>query len=448
LLLFVFASVKLLLPLCNFLPTDYFRGCRVSQKVFWTYENQLLLLLGLSFGFAFFDRNAINYLAPYIVPDLGINNTQVGMLGSALSLSWAVSAFVIGRWSDASGVRKPFLIGILFVFSCCSVLSGLAGSFPMLLASRLLMGIAEGPFMPICVALLTVESSPKRRGLNIGIVQSLFSSLLGAAIAPSVLVRLAAWFSWRVAFFISAVPGILCALAILRFVREPEPSPSSDRRSGADSTWGAISFVLRNHNIRLCGLIACLMVSWLMLHQNFLTLFLTTVRGTTKVQAGDVMSATGYCAAIVGFIGAGISDRFGRKPVIIGTCLASLLTPLSGLYFHGSLANLTALMVVGWIGTAAFALFMAVVPGETLPARYTATAMGLVTLAGEVIGGSCAPLVAGKIADMTSLAAPLQIAAGCALVGTILALFLKETAPVKTGLPADQPERMDEQIPA
>jgi len=300
--------------------------------------------------------------------------------------------------------------------------------------------------MPICVALLTVESSPKRRGLNIGVVQSLFSSLLGAAIAPSVLVRLAAWFNWRVAFFLAGIPGILCALAILKWVREPKAPQAVESGTSGEKERGAVSFVLRERNIRLCCLIACLMVSWLMLHQNFLTLFLTTVSGTTKVQAGDVMSATGYCAAIVGFIGAGISDRLGRKPVIIGTCLISLLTPLSGLFFHGTLTSLTALMVVGWIGTAAFALFMAVIPGETLPARYTATAMGLVTLVGEVIGGSCAPLIAGRIADLTSLAAPLQIAAVCAVGGTILALFLKETAPVKTGALLKQAEPAEESV--
>lgn len=418
----------------------------MSQKGFWTYENGLLLLLGLSFGFAFFDRNAINYLAPYLVKDLGLTNTQVGMLGSALALSWAVSAFVIGRWSDAVGVRKPFLVSILLVFSACSVLSGLAASFPLLLASRLLMGIAEGPFMPICVALLTVESSPKRRGLNIGIVQSLFSSLLGAAIAPLILVRLAEWFSWRVAFFLSGVPGILCALAIMRWVREPKTE--AVRRKDSGETRGTFSVILGERNIWLCGLIACLMVSWLMLHQNFLSLFLTTVRGLTNQQMSQVMSATGLCAAIVGFIGAGISDRLGRKPVIIFTCLISVLTPLSGLYFHGSILMLTALMFIGWIGTAAFALFMAVIPGETLPVRYTATAMGLVTCVGEVVGGSCAPVLAGKAADLTSLAAPLQIAAGCALGGTILALFLRETAPVKTGMLAAQQEGATEKIPA
>jgi MFS transporter, ACS family, hexuronate transporter len=418
----------------------------LSQKGYWTYENGLLFILGLSFGFAFFDRNAINYLAPFIVRDLGLSNTQVGMLGSALALSWAVSAFVIGRWSDAVGVRKPFLVGILLVFSACSVLSGLAPSFPILLASRLLMGIAEGPFMPICVALLAVESSPKRRGLNIGIVQSLFSSLLGAAIAPLILVRLAEWFNWRVAFFLSGVPGILCALAIMRWVREPKAAPAPSSLTAGDEGKGAISFVLGNRNIRLCGLIACLMVSWLMLHQNFLPLFLTTVRRLTETQMGSVMSATGLCAAIVGFIGAGISDRFGRKPVVIGTCLISLLTPLAGLYFQGSIAMLTALMFVGWIGTAAFALFMAVIPGETLPARYTATAMGLVTCVGEVVGGSCAPLLGGWAADLTTLAAPLKIAAACALGGTILALFLKETAPVKTGMLAKHPEETKESL--
>ena len=204
-------------------------------KSFRTYENGLLLILAVSFGFAFFDRNAINYLAPYLVRDLGLNNTQIGMLGSALALSWALSGLAVGRWSDAVGVRKPFLVVILLIFSACSILSGLATSFPMLLAARLIMGIAEGPLMPICLAIMTVESSPMRRGLNIGIVQSVFSSLLGAAIAPLVLVQLAELFSWRVAFFLSGIPGILCAIAVMIWVREPQAAPC---RKNANSRKG------------------------------------------------------------------------------------------------------------------------------------------------------------------------------------------------------------------
>jgi len=399
-----------------------------------TYENGLLLILALSFGFAFFDRNAVSYLAPYLVKDLGLSNTQVGMLGSALALSWAVSALVIGRWSDAAGVRKPFLIGMLLVFSACSVLSGLATSFSMLLASRLIMGIAEGPLMPICLAIMTVESTPSRRGLNIGIVQSLFSSLIGAALAPLVLVQLAELFHWRVAFFIAGVPGILCALAVMRFVREPQLHPAAAETAAAAPPGRGFRVIFRERNMRLCPFIACLMVSWLMLHQNFLSLFLTTIRGLTNQEMSGVMSATGLCAAISGFVVAGVSDRLGRKPVVAAVCLLSLVTPLSGLYYHGSTAMLTALMFIGWIGTAAFALFMSIIPAETVPPRYAATAMGLVSCLGEIFGGTVMPTIGGWAADVHTLSAPIRIAVVCAIGGTILCLFLKETAPRKTGV--------------
>ena len=116
----------------------------------FTYENGLLLLLGFTFGIVFFDRNAIGNLAPYIIPDMKLDQTQLGMLGSALSLAWAISAYAIGAMSDKSGVRKPFLLLSVIVFSLCSALSGIAGTFLLLLLSRVVMGLAEGPFLPIC----------------------------------------------------------------------------------------------------------------------------------------------------------------------------------------------------------------------------------------------------------------------------------------------------------
>jgi MFS family permease len=400
---------------------------------FWKYENRLLIILAVSFGFAFFDRNAVNYLAPFIVRELGLSNTQVGLLGSVLSLSWAFSGYVIGRWSDAAGVRKPFLVVILLIFSACSILSGLAPSYTLLLAARLVMGIAEGPMLPICLAIMTSESSPSRLGLNVGIVQSVFASLLGASIAPLVLVQLAEWFNWRIAFFLAGIPGILCALAVLRWVREPKIAPVTVGRGVGTESQGGHFIILRERNIWLCSSIACLMVSWLMLHQNFLPLFLTTVRGLSNQQMSQVLSVLGICAAIVGFAGAAVSDRVGRKPVITGVCLISLVTPLAALYFHGPTPMLAAIMFIGWIGTAAFAIFMGVIPSETIPARHAATAMGLVMCAGEVVGGFVAPLVGGWAADRTTLAAPIQIGAACALGAVILSLFLRETAPVKIG---------------
>ena len=92
--------------------------------------------------------------------------------------------------------------------------------------------------------------------------------------------------------------------------------------------------------------------------------------------------------------------------------------------------------VIGWSGTGAFPIFMGVVPGETVPRAMTASAMGLVVCIGELIGGVSVPTLAGRIADATSLAAPIIIVGVCAFCGGVAALFLKETAPSKVGKPA------------
>src|SRR5687768_15904708 len=87
------------------------------------YELRVVVLLGLAFGFAFFDRQALVYLGPEVQRDLALSNEQLGWANSGLSATWALGAFLIGRWSDAIGLRKPFLIGALVMFSACSILS-------------------------------------------------------------------------------------------------------------------------------------------------------------------------------------------------------------------------------------------------------------------------------------------------------------------------------------
>jgi MFS family permease len=80
-----------------------------QRNPLFNYENGLLVLLGLSFGFAFFDRNSASVLIPYMAKDLALSNTQSALINSVLSIMWALGAYVIARWSDAMGSRKPFL---------------------------------------------------------------------------------------------------------------------------------------------------------------------------------------------------------------------------------------------------------------------------------------------------------------------------------------------------
>src|SRR5687768_18222284 len=67
------------------------------------YQVMLTALLSLNFGFVLFDRNASSFLMPFIQPDLALNNTQVGLLAGALSLTWSIAALGVGVVSDRTG---------------------------------------------------------------------------------------------------------------------------------------------------------------------------------------------------------------------------------------------------------------------------------------------------------------------------------------------------------
>jgi F0F1-type ATP synthase assembly protein I len=121
----------------------------------------------------------------------------------------------------------------------------------------------------------------------------------------------------------------------------------------------------------------------------------------------------------------------GRKPVLAIVSYLSALAPLAVLFFFGSTSVLAVLQLPMYLCLGIAPLFMGIIPAETVPARQATTAMGLVICTGEVIGGFVVPTTAGWIADQTSLAAPIWMAAIAVGLGGSFALMLKETAPAK-----------------
>jgi MFS family permease len=391
-------------------------------------EMRTLLLLGLAWGFAYMDRMAITFLSPYVVPDLHLTVLELTALPAALALTWALGAYLIGFWSDRVGARKPFLLTAMVVFSLCSALSGLANSYGTLLAARLVMGAVEGPFLPICLAILTAVTVQKRRGLNAGIIQNVFGSVIGTALAPLVLVALAKAYSWHAAFFVAGVPGLILALLIWWLVDEPPRAPASAAdaaKEPSDSLWAMLS----TRNIALCCGISFMMVGALVIGSIILPQYFTVVRGMSPTTMSVIMSILGICPAVGGVLVPLLSDRFGRRPPMIVFCAVMALCPAAALLVHGSVVLMTGLMVIGWMGAGAFPLFMGVVPSETLSLRRAATAMGLVIGVGEIFGGVISPLGAGALADNFGLSAPLIMAAVMPLIAAVLALGLIETNP-------------------
>lgn len=388
------------------------------------YQVWVTALLSLNFGILFFDRNALNFLMPFVQPDLQLSNTQVGMFSSALSLTWALSGLLVGRISDKLGSRKPVVVIATIAFCLCSFISGAASSFLMLLGARLLMGAAEGGVMPVSHSMIVAEVAPERRGLAMGVAQNLGSNLLGSGLAPLLLVPVAVAVGWRTGFYLAALPGLVTAALIWFTLREPQIEAHDDAAPKV-----TLREAFGHRNVILCALISILLVSYLVVCWAFMPLFLTKARGFDPDTMSWLMATLGISAGLGSFAVPAISDVIGRRPVMIFFSFLGVILPLGGLYYEGSAWVLAAIFFFGWGLNGLFPMFMATIPSESVDPRLTATLTGVVMGTGEVLGGVLSPFLAGTLADAYGLAAPLWLMLGCTVLAGFLTLGLIESAP-------------------
>jgi len=411
------------------------------------YQILLVFLLSLNFGIVFFDRQALNVLMPFVQPDLELSGTQIGLLAGGLSFSWAIAAFFVGRLSDTLGKRKILLIIATIAFSLCSFLSGLATSFLFLFAARLLMGAAEGGVMPISHAMVASEVNPERRGLAQGVAQNLGSNLLGSFAAPVVLVAFATMFSWREAFYLAALPGLISAALIWFMLREPvapprEARPKVSTGQAVSDYFAEVGRAMRIRNMWISVVVGILMVAHFVITWAFMPVFLVQARGMDAFSMSWLVGSLGIAAAIYSFVVSGLSDKIGRKPVMVFLPFLSLVGPLGVLLLDpagftdagpfglsGYATVLIPIFFIGWMVNGTFPIFMATIPSETFKPMHHATVLGHAMGFCEVLGGVFGPPVAGVLNDAFGQDTFLYVLMILAVISGFVAMGLKETAP-------------------
>ena len=387
------------------------------------YESRMVAIMFFAWGIVFLDRMSQLYLMPYIAADLRLSDEQVGFVASAMAVSWAVSAVLFGAISDRVG-RKVVLVPLTVIFSLLSGLSGLARNFGQLLTVRAAMGVAEGPCWSVTNALVEESSNPKRRGRNVGVVVSA-AALIGLGIAPVLTTQIAAHAGWRAAFFLAGAPGLLMAVLIARYIREPDKSARSHGKEPAQRV--PLITILKYRNIWMCSLAAAGFMTWLFLQNAFAPLYITRVEHLDPRVAGYLLGAAGLGSFLLGILGPTLSDRFGRRRVLAIMALLSTALPLALLY-HPLYANLWLLAGILFVtqgGQAITALAIVLIPAESVPAAAVGTAIGFVTLIGELVGGTGAPILAGAIANSWGLQWTLWLAAAGSLLVFVAALLIK-----------------------
>lgn len=407
------------------------------------YENHLVLILFLTWGTVFLDRMSQLYLAPYFAPEFHLSSQQIGFLASVVSITWALSGLLFGALSDRFGRRVVLIPGVL-IFSALSWLSGVAHSFEQLLLIRALMGAAEGPCWAVINAITEESSAASRRGRNVGVVVSA-GALVGLCAAPILTTQVASRWGWRWGFFVTGVPGVVMALLIWKFIGEPKGAEREGTERGGTTLGGYFS-ILRFRNVWLCCIGAGGFISWLFLQNVFAPLYITEVMHQPGTTAGFLLGAAGLGSFFIGLVFPSLSDRWGRKPTLLFLALISTLLPIA-LYlpfFYLHLWLLAAILFFTQGGQAIAALIMVLVPSESVPQQFSATAIGLATLVGEIIGATIAPAAGGAVAERFGLGMPLLMGAASTVILFVAALFIREPgglqtrgAPEATAVPAD-----------
>src|SRR5437764_7764005 len=177
----------------------------------------------------FFDRQIIGGVGEGIRREWALSDTALGLLGTVFTLLYAVVGLPLGRLSDRKE-RRIILSAGVFVWSLLTAASGLARSFGQLIVARLGVGVGEATCSPASTSLIGDFFPARSRARAIAIW------MLGLPLGLGLANGAGGWilqnWGWRNAFYIAAIPGILCAIAALR-MREPPRGMVEAHKIGA-----------------------------------------------------------------------------------------------------------------------------------------------------------------------------------------------------------------------
>lgn len=197
----------------------------------------VLALLALVALLNTMDQSILSVTSPAIQAAFALSDTQIGLLSAAFVIVYGLAALPAGYWVDR--VRRGAIVGAgLALWSACTLLTGLAQTFPQIFAARAVLGVGEATSVPASVSILGDYFTKAGRGRAAGVIQG--SLQLGLALGLIGGGIVAARLGWRSAFFLAAVPGLLLALLVF-FMPEPARGAAEGARAVGASSRAASS---------------------------------------------------------------------------------------------------------------------------------------------------------------------------------------------------------------
>jgi MFS family permease len=370
------------------------------------------------------------------------------MISFVTSLCYAISAIIFSSLADKMGKRKLWLTIFVLITAVFSGIGCFTQSYEQLLFVRALVGVGEGPCLPLIYSLLANSSSANQYGRNTGIVNA-GVACIGATLGPIFVTQLVSFTSWQNSFLLSSIPTFVMVVVLIALIKENGVGSDPDAKIAAEAPAEAGSVeaapdnalaadekvrfrdLIKYRNFTLCCLIQILGCGGYWLVSSYGSLYLVNISKFSMAMMGVAASVMGLLTIFYDILFPKLSDDFGRKPLcIIGYALA-LLGPLGMFLFSNNMGSVICYVLFGGLFGAPFAIVCACIPSETLPAKYRTTAIAIVMGLGDFIGAACWPLLGGVIADARGLPFMMLCGAIVGVIAVILCFFLKETNPRK-----------------
>lgn len=366
------------------------------------YHRPLLWMLALAYACNFMDRSVVGTLAQAIKVDLVLSDAQLGLLqGFAFVVLYCIAGLPFA-WLAERRDRITIISICLALWSAMTMVCGLTANFGQLLLARVGVGVGEAGCNPCSHSMIADAFAAKERSRALSVYQlgATVGTMVGAMCAGAI----AQHFGWRVAFLMIGAPGLLVALAMRVFMRDPG-------RAGAASVAGdaGIGVVLR----QLAG-------DWTILHLVLgFTLASFAFAAVSAFNQPYFIRAFGLSVARIGLI-FGLSGGVASAACLVLSGRMTDWAARRDARWHGLLpvcglglsvpCTLAAYTVGDWRAALAFT-FMAgfclnwfIIP--TLAALHrllgigrVATGMALVLLFQNFAGLGAGPFVAGAVID-------------------------------------------------
>jgi MFS family permease len=368
-------------------------------------------------------RMAPNALWPPIMAELHLDYTLTGFLSTAFFYAYMGMQFPAGFLGDRLG-RKRMLVAGLLLGAVSSLLTGVAGSFLTLFLVRLLTGASQGFLFSNDRVIIAATTPRNKMALGQGI--SFSGPGIGTTLGLLLAGALGVLMPWRSVFFVFALPPVLAAFLIWRFVPEPARAVAA-----TDPRW-PFRRVLRTGDFWLLGATGILPVFVQFTLATWGPLLFSEVGVTDLGRSASLASLQGLVAPPGLLLSGLLADRLRqhgleRKVVITVSQLlvaGSLVGMGAVIHARGAAWLLTVLLLsTSFLIWCTWGPAYAILP-ELFPPSVLGKAFGLYNCT-CFIGAIVGPLLSGWIKDVTgSFAAALFAAAALALLsaGATLAL--------------------------